>query len=268
MDTYERVYRTIDRLAEAMPDRVGHDFATWGEVFDAPTVMTLHRYLRGNVLRSLDYPISTGKEANVFKATSGDGDPVVVKVYRVHTATFRHMLPYIDGDPRFRKVPRGHRQLIHAWAKKEYRNLERFREAGVDVPIPFKSLHNTVVMEYLGTETQPAPTMKTSPPADPDRAMAKLWDDYKRALRHSRTIHADVSEYNVLMVEDRPRLIDVAQGVLDTHPMAVEFMERDIHNLSRYFGRQGADVDEAALLAEAKEIHAKNQDRTLDEEEI
>lgn len=268
MDAYDKVYRTIDRLSAELPGRIGKDFATWGQVFDAPTVMTLHRYLRNDVLKSLDYPVSTGKEANVFKATSGEGDDVAVKVYRVHTGTFRRMATYIEGDPRFRKLPRhDHRALVHAWARKEFRNLERCREAGVDVPIPFKSLHNTVIMEYLARTDGPARTMKQESPEEPEAACDKLWDDYLRMVRNARSIHADFSEYNVLMVEGRPRIIDVAQAVLDTHPMALEFLARDVKNFCTYFRRHGVARDAKALLAEAEAIIEANATRPIDVEE-
>lgn len=268
MDSYEKIYRTIDRLAEAMPGRIGKDFGTWGEVFDTPTVMTLHKFLRNDVLKSIDYPVATGKEANVFKATLGDGDDCAVKIYRVHTATFRHMMQYVEGDPRFRKVPREHRALIHAWAKKEFRNLDRYREAGVDVPIPYKCLNNCVVMEYLAREDGPARTMKQEPPADAEAAYQKLWNDYTRLVRQARSIHADFSEYNVLMVGGQPRIIDVAQGVLDSHPMVAEFLRRDLHNFAKFFQRMGVDVDEDALVEEASGILHANADKELKLEEL
>jgi len=269
MDNYEKVYRTIDRLAQDMPGRIGKDFGTWGEVFDTPTVMTLHRFLRQDILKSLDYPVATGKEANVFKATSGDEEDVAVKIYRVHTSTFRSMSTYIEGDPRFRNVPRhDHRALIHAWARKEYRNLERFREAGVDVPIPYKALNNCVIMEYLQRSDGPARAMKDEPPEDPQAAFDKLWDDYERMLRRARCVHSDFSEYNVLMVEGRPRIIDVAQGVLDTHPMSDEFLERDVKNFTRYFRRHGVEADEKERLAQAREIVRANREKEIELEEF
>lgn len=262
MDSYDKVYQIIDRVTQSA-GRTGKDLKTWGEVFDRPTVMTLHKLLRNDILRSIDYPVNTGKEANVFKGTSGDGDDVAIKIYRVHTATFRNVLKYIEGDPRFRKVPREHRPLVHAWCRKEYRNLERFREAGVDVPIPFKALDNVIVMEYLQREDGPARTMKDQPPEDPSKAYEKLWDDYRRLLKQARSVHADFSEYNALMVDGTPRIIDVGQSVLDTHPMAGEFMARDLKNFSRYFAKRDVDVDGDALLAEARAIVKANESKEL-----
>lgn len=266
MDTYERVYRDIDRFTSGLQARTGKDLKTWGEVFDQQTVMSLHKLLRAGVLRSIDYPVKTGKEANVFKGTFDDGEDVAIKIYRVATATFRHILKYIEGDPRFFRVPRDRRELVYAWGKKEYRNLERFREAGVDVPIPYRALNNIVIMEYLSTDGNPARTMKEEPPNNPPAAFEKLWTDYKKLLANARSVHADFSEYNVLMPNGEPRIIDVGQSVLDKHPMAGEFLARDIKGLARFFRNLDVEVDEAAMLTEAGQILASQKDEELDEE--
>lgn len=266
MDTYDKVYRDIDRAAGALQARTGKDLKTWGEVFDRPTVMTLHKLLRSGVLKSIDYPVKTGKEANVFKGTTDDGDDVAIKIYRVATATFRRVLKYIEGDPRFARVPRDRRELVHAWARKEYRNLERFREAGVDVPIPYRALHNVVIMEYLSNEDGPARTMKEQPPQNPQGAFEKLWDDYKRILGNARSVHADFSEYNVLMPRGEPRIIDVGQAVLDQHPMVQEFLARDVKGFARYFSHLDVEADESDLLAEARRIVAEHAGEEIHEE--
>lgn len=267
MDTYEKVYREIDQFTTGLQARTGKDIKTWGEVFDPQTVMSLHKLLRAGVLRSIDYPVKTGKEANVFKGTFDDGEDVAIKIYRVATATFRHILKYIEGDPRFFRVPRDRRELVHAWAKKEYRNLERFREAGVDVPVPYRALNNIVIMEYLANENGPAKSMKEEgPDNDPTQAFEKLWDDYKKMLSKARMVHADFSEYNVLMPNGQPRIIDVGQAVLDKHPMADEFMERDIKGLARFFRNLDVELDELAMLTEARLIMASKKDEELEME--
>jgi RIO kinase 1 len=262
------IYRQIDRKEAKLAGRVGKDFKTWGGVFDQPTIMTLHRFLRNGVLKSLDFPISTGKEADVFKATDGDGLDVAVKVYRVSTPTFQKVLQYIDGDPRFRNVPRDHRALVHAWAKKEYRNLERFREAGVDVPLAYKATDNIVIMEYIQSEEGPAHTMKAQKPEDPEAAFSKLWKDYQRLLSHASSVHADFSEYNCLMDKGVPRIIDCGQAVLVGHPMSKEFMVRDVKNLQRYFTRLDVELDADEMLAHATALLEKSvpDEETIEEE--
>lgn len=240
------VYRRVDRLVERLPQRHGHDRRTEGEVFDRPTLMTLHRLLTHGVLKSLDFPVSTGKEANVFRGTTPEGGYVAVKIYRINTSTFKHVLQYIQGDERFEGVAGDKKALVHAWAQKEFRNLHRLRHAGVDVPEPIRVMNNVLVMEYLGVKAGPWPRMKDlGRLPDPQRFWRKLVDDYLRMHNEAGLIHADFSEFNVLVehADDPalavPRIIDVGQAVLRNHPMSAQFLRRDVENLVSYFRRQG-----------------------------
>ncbi len=242
----EWAYEQADRLTARLPQREGVDRRTEGEVFDHPTLMTLHRLLSHGVLRSLDHPVSTGKEANVFRGTTPTGGHVAVKIYRINTATFKHVLKYIQGDERFEGVGGDKRGLVYAWAQKEYRNLMRLRDAGVDVPEPIKVLNNVLVTEFLGRDGDAWPKLKDLgrlEPAEATRFWEKLRDDYVASYNKAGLVHADLSEYNVL-VEDfddperaRPRVIDVGQAVLKNHPMAWEFLDRDARNLTSFFKR-------------------------------
>lgn len=46
-------------------------------------------------------------------------------------------------------------------------------------------------------------------------------------------IHADLSEYNVLVSDDKIWLIDVGQAVELDHPQTFYFLKRDIENIYR-----------------------------------
>ncbi len=252
----EWAYRKADQLVKRLPPREGKDRRTEAEVFDRSTLMVLHKLLTHGVIRSLDFPVATGKEANVFRATTPGGGYLAVKIFRVHTATFKHVLQYIQGDARFQGVSGDKRALVHAWCQKEYRNLIRLREAGCSVPEPVKSVQNVLVMEYLGKKEGPWPTLKqVGTKGEPQRFWDSLVDDYAKAYNGAQLIHADLSEYN-LMVEgaDRPveeqrlRMIAVGQAVLRDHPMAEEFLQRDVANVVRYFRSQGLDVEGRMIL--------------------
>ncbi len=242
------VFEEADRLVSQLKGRIGKDRRTEGEVFDRQTLMVLHKFLAHGVLKSLDYPISTGKEANVFRGTTPLDEPVAVKIYRVNTATFKHVLKYIQGDERFEGVGGDKRTLVHAWCQKEYRNLLRLQDAGCTVPEAIRSFQNVLVTEFLGNEDGAWPRLQdVGRLEDPERHLDLLIDDYGKALREANLVHADLSAFNIL-VQDvdkkaklwKPRMIDVGQAVLRTHPMAHEFLQRDIKNLAGFFRRQGA----------------------------
>ncbi len=243
----EWAFEQADRMVKKLPQREGKDRRTEGEVFDHHTLMTLHKMLLHGVLKSLDFPVSTGKEANVFRGTTPTGGLVAVKIYRVNTSTFKHVLQYIQGDERFENVKGDKRALVHAWAQKEFRNLARMREAGLDVPEPIRVLNNVLVTEYIGDEESACPKLKDLGRLDlhqAERFWQKLRDDYATLYNEAGLVHADLSEYNIL-VEDaddleaaNPRIIDVGQAVLRTHPMGWEFLARDAKNLTGFFKRQ------------------------------
>src|SRR2546430_14548756 len=91
---------------------------TYDEVFDHAALLTIADLITAGVLSTLDYPVSTGKEANVFHATGPDGPAKAVKIYRIANATFRNISAYIDGEPRFKKGNRGTRPTPWGRAQK------------------------------------------------------------------------------------------------------------------------------------------------------
>jgi RIO kinase 1 len=60
-------------------------------------------------------------------------------------------------------------------------------------------------------------------------------------------VHADLSEFNILIYKNKPYLIDLGQGVLLKHPRAFDFLRRDIHNILNHFNKYGIDEDELKL---------------------
>src|SRR6266498_472793 len=94
------------------------------------------------------------------------------------------------------------RPTIFAWAQKEYKNLVRMDDAGTRVPKPERVLDNVLVMEYIGDESQPAPTLREVALDDPTPTYADVAANL-RAIRKSKLVHADLSEYNLLYWGER-----------------------------------------------------------------
>ena len=219
------------------------DRKTYDEVFDKDNLMRIYKLFSDGVIDTIDFPISTGKEGNVFRATTPDGRFLALKIFRTSTATFKDMAKYIVGDPRFKGISRNRRKLIMAWSSKEYRNLQRFDEAGVRVPKAVACHQNMIVMEYIGTESAPAPMMRNVPLEDPDATAEILLGYVGKAYREAELVHGDLSDYNVLISEDGPVLIDVGQSVLLGHPLAEQLLERDVGNIARFFRKHGLNID-------------------------
>jgi len=216
---------------------------TVDEVFDAFTNYHLYR-LRNTIkaFKELRGSISSGKEAKVFWAKGWQGEDLAVKIYLTSAAEFRKSIKeYIVGDPRFPSLPPKFRELIYLWARKEYSNLDAMWKAGVRVPEPKAVSGNVLVMRFLGEKGFRAPLLveayKELTAEDLERLLAYLVEDIEKTVCGARLVHGDLSEYNVMIWEGKPWLIDVAQAVSVEHVKARELLERDLNNIFKFFSR-------------------------------
>jgi RIO kinase 1 len=227
------------------------------EVFDPPALHVLNDMIRKDIVKSVDYPIEKGKEANVFRATTSDGF-AAVKIYRIETSNFIHMTDYLLGDPRFAKVKSDKKSIVKAWVAKEYRNLLICHEAGVRVPEPLAYKNNVLVMELIGEKGMPDSTLQRMGSDAPEAHCDELLEMIEKLWRRG-FVHGDLSEFNILMHGHSPSVpyvIDVGQGVLEGHPKAREFLKRDVENILRYFSKYGVKregVLERIMAAAEKE---------------
>lgn len=244
----EKWFKKLDRQTQELIDRVGVDRKTLDEVFDKSTLLGLGKLISDQVIDHLDFPISTGKEAVIFRAVTSDNKFVAIKIYRTSNLTFKHILKYIVGDPRFDTANKNRREIIFEWAKKEFKNLERLKKARVRVPTPIKKMNNILVMEYIGDSEQPAPLLKDAELKNPKKIFDTLLNFIALMYKKAGIVHADLSAYNILMYQDRPYIIDVGQGVLLEHSLSLEFLKRDIHNIVRYFAKYNIKRDEKEIF--------------------
>ena len=244
----ERLVRNLDRQVESWRFRVKDDEErkTYDEVFDQKTLKLLQKLFSDQVLSTLDYPVSTGKEGNVFKATSPLGSRAV-KIYRTSNATFKDLARYIEGDPRFRDLRGNLRKIIPAWASKEYKNLIQLKEGGVRVPTPYFHTANIVIMEYVGDDQTPAPLIRKVTLPDPQRAVRDILAQFRK-INKAGLVHGDFSEYNLLWWKGKPWVIDVAQSVPLEHSQGAEWLQRDVENLLRYAKQIGAPLRRESVL--------------------
>jgi RIO kinase 1 len=256
---YDEKMRELERSFERVCDswkmrrKDDDDRKSYDEVFNQQNLMRIYKLMSDGVLDRFDLTISTGKEGNVFRASTVDGSFVAVKIFRTATATFGEMYKYVAGDPRFRGVGGKNRsRLVMVWAEKEYMNLGLMHRAGVRVPSPIAVNKNILVMEYIGDESEPARQLRNADLADPDAVARTIFDYIALAYRKSSLVHSDLSEFNILMLGEEPVLIDLGQAVLKEHPHAQEWLERDVNNIVRYFRKQGVRLDAADELKEIR----------------
>ncbi len=246
----DKLMKKLDERLQHVIDREGIDRKTVDEVFDKATLLTLDKLISDGVIDILDFPISTGKEGNVFRGVTPDRTYVAMKIYRTSNATFKRLSDYIIDDPRFLSIRKTRRGLVYAWTQKEFKNLERAVECGVNAPKPIARRNNVLVMEYIGDKHCPAPLLKDVVLPNPKQTFTILIDSIKTLYQKADLVHSDMSAYNVLIHRHKPYLIDFGQGVLMEHPNAHEFLKRDIHNMVTYFKKFKITAHEDRLYAQ------------------
>jgi RIO kinase 1 len=244
----DRVARKQDREFLEFRKRIkdADQFKVEASVFDDATLGALYKLVQDGYIDAFGGPLSTGKEANVYLAAGPDGD-VAVKIYRINASDFRAMRDYLDGDPRFEGIGSDKKKVVVAWTKKEYANLRRALAAGVLVPRPHAVQRNVLVMDYLGTADGRAKRLSEVDVENPETAY-EVVREYARRLHRAGLVHGDLSEYNLVVHEDRIYVLDLGQAVTVHHPNARDFLKRDCRNVASFFSRQGFDVTGDDLL--------------------
>ncbi len=228
-------------------------------VLDIPTLEILYKFRKRGLLKALGGPISSGKEAVIFHAIGAKEEELAIKMYKVSTSNFNVMLDYIIGDPRFENIKRDRRSIVSAWARKELKNLKRAFDAGVEVPKPIAVDKNVLIMEFIGRDGVAAPRLRDVPvdilktDFELEELLLRIISYIRIMYEKGRMVHADLSEFNILMkgyverefegadVEIEPVIIDMGQATLLQHPNADAFLIRDVRNIVTFFNKLGLD---------------------------
>ncbi len=216
-------------------------------VFEKRTMMRMRKFFTRNTISKLKFIIAKGKEADVYLADHGSSVPeeyVAVKIFRLETSSFEKRTDYIYGDPRFSRIKSGIYGVVSEWFKKEYSNLKIAEAAYVHSPKPYMFSGNILAMEFIGdADGEPSPTLKSAGAGDPASALNSILEDMKKLYQRD-LVHGDISEYNILMKDDVPYIIDFGQAVVTDHPKATEFLRRDVSVILSYFRkRYGIEKD-------------------------
>ena len=226
-------------------------FRTAKGVFDAHTDRTLFELQSRGIFDELESPLSVGKESNVFIALK-DGEKVIVKIYRMQNCDFNSMFDYIRKDPRYEFMKKHRRQIIMAWAQREFKNLIKAERAGIKTPEPLGWRNHIVVEEFIG-DVEAAPPLKDQYPEDPEKFFETTIKQMKM-LYDAGLIHGDLSSFNILNHNEEPYFIDYSQGTLTKTPNSMELLERDVRNICKFFKKLGVDTNYEGTL---KKIVAK-----------
>ena len=213
------------------------------------TPKSLKPLVDNGLIDEVMYSLKSGKEATVYVVRCGT-EIICAKVYKESDQrSFRQSVLYQEGrkvrnSRRSRAMEKGSRygrkEQESSWQSAEVTALYRLSEVGVRVPQPYNFIDGVLLMELVtDVDGNPAPRLNDLE-MEPEQARIYhgfLITQIVRMLCDG-LIHGDLSEYNVLLGNDGPVIIDLPQAVdAASNNNARMMLERDIDNMAGYFGR-------------------------------
>jgi len=216
--------------------------------------------------------LMSGKEADVFIVRCGS-EIRCAKVYKeANKRGFKQAVLYQEGrkgrnSRRARAMEKGSKfgrqQQEITWQTVEVDALFRLAKAGVRVPQPYNCLDGVLLMELItDAEGDVAPRLGDVT-MDTEKALADhaLIMQYVVIMLCDGLIHGDLSEFNVLVDEHGPVIIDLPQAVdAAGNNNAESMLTRDVNNMRRYYGQFAPELLDTQY---AKEIWALYEDGAL-----
>ncbi len=198
--------------------------------------------------------LMSGKEAMVFLVRCGE-EIRCAKVYKeANKRSFRQAVDYTEGrktknSRRARAIEKGTRYgrkiQEEAWQSAEVDALYRLAAAGVRVPKPYNFHEGVLLMELVtDADGNPAPRLNDVEFTAEDARLhhRTLMMQVVRMLC-AGIVHGDLSEFNVLIGSTGPVIIDLPQAVdAAGNNHASRMLERDVGNLTNYFGRYAPEL--------------------------
>ncbi|MFZ3001444.1 MAG: PA4780 family RIO1-like protein kinase [Undibacterium umbellatum] len=199
--------------------------------------------------------LMSGKEATVYVVRCGE-EIRCAKVYKeASQRSFKNAASYQEG----RKVKNsrqaramekgtryGRKMQEEVWQNAEVDALYRLAAAGVKVPKPY-ICHEGVLLMDLVTDADG----NAAPRLNDVELTPELARKYHAQLLHqvvlmlcAGVIHGDLSEFNILVDEEGPVIIDLPQAIdAASNTEAGVMLERDVNNLATYFGQFAPELN-------------------------
>jgi RIO kinase 1 len=103
-------------------------------------------------------------------------------------------------------------------------------------------------MEFVGRDGERGRRLAEVDVENPETAY-EVVREYMRRLHTAGIVHGDLSEYNLVVHDDRLYVIDLGQAVTTDHPNADDLLDRDCRTVASFFARQGIDTTADDLRA-------------------
>ncbi|PKM44466.1 MAG: serine protein kinase RIO [Gammaproteobacteria bacterium HGW-Gammaproteobacteria-1] len=207
-------------------------------------------------------PLMSGKEAAVYVVRCGS-EIRCAKVYKeAGKRSFKQAVQYQEGrtvrnSRRARAMERGSRfgrsEQEEAWQNAEVDALFRLADAGVRVPRPYGCFEGVLLMELITDELgEVAPRLNdVSMSAEQAREDHALMMHYVMRMLCVGLVHGDLSEFNVLVDDYGPVIIDLPQAVDAAANNHAEWMlARDVHSITAYYAQYAPELQHTKYAQE------------------
>ena len=214
----------------------------------------LQSLIEEGLIDSVERQLMSGKEATVYVVRHAD-ETLCAKVYKEATErSFRQAVDYTENRKvkntrtarAMAKGSRFGRQAQEAtWRSAEVDALYRLAAAGVRVPKPHNFCDGVLLMELVVGEDGNAAPRLNDLLFTPEQARAHHATLLKEVVRMlcAGVVHGDLSEFNILLGEHGPVIIDLPQAVdAAGNNHASRMLMRDVENLRGFFGRFAPDL--------------------------
>jgi len=193
--------------------------------------LAINALVKAGALEAFGKPLGVGKEADVYDALNPKNERIAVKFHRLGRISFRQTI---------RK--RGYITEHASWlfqsrlaAEKEFEALKLVFPHGIAVPEPISQNRHVLAMGMI--EGAELAEWKEIP--EPKKVLKEILRNIRKAYLKAGVIHADLSEYNVILKPNMHILIiDWPQYVTREHPNAQQLLTRDVKNVLQYFRRK------------------------------
>jgi RIO kinase 2 len=193
--------------------------------------LSINAFVKSGMIQSFGQSLGVGKEADVYDALTPQNVRVAVKLHRLGRISFRQT-----------RRKRGYVKEHAGWlfqsrlaAEREFQALKLVFASGVAVPEPLAQNRHCIVMGVI----EGAELAKYKELSHPEKVLREILRNVRKTYVKAGVIHADLSEYNILVKEDMNILIiDWPQFVTVKHPNAEELLKRDLRNVLSFFSRK------------------------------
>lgn len=211
--------------------------------------------------------LMSGKEATVFMVRCGS-EVRCAKVYKdAGKRSFKQAVQYREGrkvrnSRQARAMAKGSKygreEQESLWHNAEVDALYKLAQANVRVPKPYGCIDGVLLMELITDADGDVAPRLNDVKLTHEEALAHHSQVIRDVVRMlcAGLVHGDLSEFNVLVDQDGPVIIDLPQAVDAVANNHAEWMlERDINNMRDYYGQFAPELLTTQYAKEIWEIY-------------